>query len=180
MISIIPSPGTYTILKQGWNLISIPFIQSNPSLSFVLRSIQGKYDAVQWHDITSTNDPWKHRKIGKPIGNDLFALNETMGFWVHITQPGDTIFKFNGTPPTSNRTITLHPGWNLVGYPSLTDKTRTTGLNNINFTTDINSIWTYNPATQKWERIGELDYFEIGRGYWIHSKVERNWEIPLK
>jgi hypothetical protein len=32
---------------------------------------------------------------------------------------------------------------------------------------------------QKWKEIGDSDYFEIGRGYWIHSKVEKTWDVPL-
>ncbi|UCG68192.1 MAG: right-handed parallel beta-helix repeat-containing protein, partial [Thermoplasmata archaeon] len=108
----------YTILKQGWNLISIPHIQEIQSLQKVLEMIDGWYDSVQWYDPTDTMDLWKHYKINKPNGNDLAELKETMGFWIHITQPGDTIFVYNGTQPTSNQTITLHPGWNMVGYPS--------------------------------------------------------------
>ncbi|UCG68468.1 MAG: right-handed parallel beta-helix repeat-containing protein, partial [Thermoplasmata archaeon] len=120
----------YTILQQGWNLISIPPIQDNQDLSKVLEMIDGYYDAVQWHDISETSDPWKHHRLGKPFGNDLFHLNETMGFWIHITQPGDTIFLYNGTQPTTNQSITLHPGWNMVGYPSLSNRNRTAALNN--------------------------------------------------
>jgi hypothetical protein len=166
-------------LKQGCNLISIPLIQGDESIDKVLSSISGEYDAVQWYDPTDTNDPWKHHKIGKPYGNDLFELNETMGFWIHITQTGDTIFFYNGTQPTSNQIIPLHPGWNLVGYPSLSSHNRTEGLNNLTFDVEVDAIWTFDAATQKWEEIGEGDFFEIGRGYWIHVKTECEWEVPL-
>ncbi len=169
----------YTILKQGWNLISIPLIQATQNLTKVLEMIAGYYDSVQWYDITNINDPWKHHKVGKPYGNDLNKLNETIGFWIHITQPGDTIFIYNGTQPISNQIITLHPGWNLVGYPSLTNHNRTEGLNNLTFDTHVNAIWTYNAATQKWKEIGPSDYFELGRGYWIHAKTKCEWEVPL-
>jgi parallel beta-helix repeat protein len=169
----------YAILKQGWNLISIPLIQVDQSLTTVLKNIESYYDAVQWFDITDLNDPWKHYKVGKPYGNDLIQINETMGFWIHITQPGDTIFFYNGTQPTVNQTITLHPDWNLVGYPSLTTYNRTTGLNNITFDTDVDSIWTYDAKSQKWDEMGPSDYFEPGRGYWIHSKVNKTWIVPL-
>ncbi len=169
----------YTILKPGWNLISIPLIQNNQNLKKVLEMIDGYYDAVQWYDITDTNDPWKHNKVGKPFGNDLSEINETKGFWIHITPPGDTIFLYNGTQPTSNQTIPLYPGWNLVGYPSLTNYNRTEGLNNLTFDTHVNSIWTFNATTQKWKELGPTDYFELGRGYWIHAKVECEWEVPL-
>ncbi len=169
----------YTVLKQGWNLISVPLIQKEQNLIKVLEMIDGYYDAVQWFDNSDRNDQWKHYKVGKPFGNDLSKINETMGFWIHITQPGDTIFLYNGTQPTSNQTIPLHPGWNLVGYPSLTSYNRTEGLNNLTFDTHVDSIWTYNAATQKWKEIGQTDNFEICRGYWIHAKTKCNWKVPL-
>jgi parallel beta-helix repeat protein len=100
----------YMILKQGWNLISLPLIQEIQNLSTVLQMIEGYYDAVQWYDSSKANKPWKHNKIGKPFGNDLSYLNETMSFWIHITNPGDTIFIYNGTEPIPNQTIQLHPG----------------------------------------------------------------------
>jgi parallel beta-helix repeat protein len=169
----------FTVLKQGWNLISIPLIQEEQNLTRVLGSTDSWYDAVQWHNPTDLSDLWKHYRPGKPFGNDLSHLNETMGFWIHITQPGDTIFLYNGTQPTSNQSITLHPGWNMVGYPSLSNRNRTAALNNIIFNQDVDSIWTFNAATQTWQEIGSSDYFELGRGYWIHSKVTKVWDVPL-
>jgi parallel beta-helix repeat protein len=169
----------YVILKQGWNLNSIPLIQQDQNLIKVLNTIDGLYDAVQWYDSTNTNDPWKHNKVGKPMGNDLNELNETLSFWIHITNPGDTIFLYNGTHPTSNQTIQLHPGWNMVGYPSLTSYNRTEGLNNLTFDDQVDAIWSYDASTQKWEKMGESDYFQIGKGYYIHAKSECEWEVPL-
>jgi parallel beta-helix repeat protein len=169
----------YTILKQCWNLISVPLIQDDTNLAKVLEMIDGSYDGVQWHDSTDSNDPWKHHNVGKPYGNDLFELNEIMGFWIHITNPGDTIFLYNGTQPTSNQTIILHPGWNMVGYPSLTSYNRTEGLNNLTFNDQVDAIWSFDAVTQKWEEMGELDYFQIGKGYYIHAISECEWEVPL-
>ena len=172
-------PENTMVLKQGWNLISIPIIQEEENLTRVLGSIDGWYNAVQWYDITDTGDPWKHHRPGKPFGNDLSHLNESMGFWIHVTQPGDTIFLYNGTEPTVNQSITLHPGWNMVGYPSLVNRTRDNALNNLNYGSDVDAIWTFNAATQKWQEIGPSDSFELGRGYWIHSKVTKVWDVPL-
>jgi parallel beta-helix repeat protein len=167
-------------LSKGWNLISIPYIQSNTNLGTVLNSIDGSYDAVQWYNATDANDQWKHYQISKPSNlNDLDDIDHLMGFWVHITQPGETIFIFNGVQPIQNQTITLYPGWNHVGYPSLTSYNRTDGLNNVTFGNDIDSIWSYEATTQKWAEIGISDYFEVGKGYWIHVNVKATWEVPL-
>jgi hypothetical protein len=169
----------YTVLKQGWNLISIPFLQSDTSLDSVLDDIQGYYDAVQRYDNSDNVDHWKHHKEGKPYGDDLTDVNERMGFWIYITQPGDTIFSYNGTRPTENQTITLYPGWNMVGYPSLRNRTRDTALNNLTFGNQVDSIWTYNATTMQWVELTSSDSFDPGRGYWIHAKVECIWKVPL-
>jgi parallel beta-helix repeat protein len=176
--SYIP-PENCTTLKHGWNLISIPLIQVDQDLTKVLESIDGWYDVVQWYDRSDAACPWKHYKTGKPFGNDLSELNETMGIWIHITQPGDTIFVYNGSQPTISQQITLQPGWNLVGYPSLTGYNRTEGLNNLTFGDQVDAIWSWDAAGQMWDEMGESDHFIIGRGYYIHTKTKCEWEVPL-
>jgi parallel beta-helix repeat protein len=167
-------------LYEGWNLISIPLIQSETNVGTVLSSISGSYDAVQWYNISDTQDPWKHNHTSKPEHlNDLNDINNTMGFWIHVTEPGGVLFEFSGIKPTLNQSIPLHPGWNLVGYPSFTNKLRDTALNNIIFGTDVDAIQTYDAALKTWEEIGSSDSFELGRGYWVHSMVEKVWEVPL-
>jgi parallel beta-helix repeat protein len=168
-----------SVLKQGWNLISLPLIPHERNVTQVLSSINEYYDAVQWYDNTDTSDPWKHHRVGKSMGNDLFELNETMSFWVHITQPGYTIFTYNGSPPTSNQILLLHEGWNMVGYPSLRSNNRTTGLNNLEFYADVDSIQWYDTATQTWHFMSSDDYFVPGRGYWVHSLLDATWEVPI-
>jgi parallel beta-helix repeat protein len=169
-----------TFLYEGWNLISIPFIQPDTNLGIVLDSIKGSYDAVQWYNISDSSDHWKHNHISKQSHlNDLNSIDHTISFWIHITEPGGVLFEYSGIQPIVNQSIPLHPGWNLVGYPSLNNKDRTTALNNINFPNDVDAIWAFNSVTQRWEEISPTDYFELGRGYWIHSKVEKTWEVPL-
>ena len=97
----------------------------------------------------------------------------------YINEPGGVLFEFSGTQPTGNQTITLQPGWNLVGYPSLTSHNRTDGLNNLTFGSEVDSIWAFDAFSQKWEEIGSADYFKLGRGYWIHATTTCEWEVPL-
>ncbi|UCG70137.1 MAG: exo-alpha-sialidase [Thermoplasmata archaeon] len=177
----IDTSQSYNIqLYEGWNLISIPFIQMDTNLVSVLDSINGSFDAVQWYNVYDASDSWKHYKISKSSHlNDLESINHKMGFWVHVTQPGGVLLQCSGIIPTENQSISLKTGWNLVGYPSLSNKTRDVALNNLTYDTEINAIWTYNASSQLWEQIGEFDNFERGRGYWIHAKTDCVWEVPL-
>jgi hypothetical protein len=172
--------GNYIYLYEGWNLVSIPFIQTNSDLGYVLYSITGSYKAVQWYNATDHNDHWKHNCTSKPSHlNDLHGIDHIMGFWVYADKSSCMPLEYHGIQPTENQNITLYPGWNLVGYPSLSIKNRTEALNNLNFTEDVDAIWTYNAAKKIWEEIGEADYLKKGQGYYIHSKAEKTWIVPM-
>lgn len=174
------SIGNVMLLHEGWNLISVPLIQPDTNLDTVLSSINGYYDAVQWYDTNDGSDSWKHKHASKPTHlNDFNIIDNTMGFWIHITEPGGVLFENPGAQPVENQIITLHPGWNMVGYPSLAPHTRTNGLNTLTFDTHVDAIWSYNAKQQKWEMMDEEDHFLIGRGYYIHAKSQCQWEVPL-
>jgi hypothetical protein len=167
-------------LHPGWNLISLPYIQTVPDIDSVFSSISGSYDAIQFYDSTDVEDPWKQYHIGKPPQmNTLHNVDNTMGTWIHVTEPGGVLFRYSGIQPSWNQTITLHPGWSLVGFPSITSYNRTVGLNNLIFESEVDCIQWFNVTTQSWHFMEPDDYFVPGGGYWVHSKVETTWEVPL-
>jgi parallel beta-helix repeat protein len=167
-------------LKQGFNLISLPTIQPDESLEEVLSPILGKYSSVQWYEPTDPNNPWKHYSTSKPSStSDLTTINHTMAFFIYQDSPGEIDFEINGDEPTENQIILLYPGWNLVGYPSLTNHNRTIGLNNLEFGTDVDCIQWFDAATCSWNFMEHDDSFSPTRGYWVHSKSEFAWEVPL-
>jgi parallel beta-helix repeat protein len=166
-INIVLFNGTLLDLESGWNFISLPRTQSDTNLQTILQSIEKRYDAVQWYNITDANDYWKHYHIAKPPNlNDLSKINHIMGFWLHINDPQGTTLVVFGDKLIANQSITIYPGWNMVGYPSLINR-------------EVDSIWTYNATSQKWKEIGIIDYIELGKGYWMHSKVTKVWDVPL-
>ncbi len=167
-------------LEPGWNLISLPLMQMNTSLSAVLESISGDYDDVRYYNSSNGADLWKHHSESKPVSsNDLTSLNHSMGFWIYITKPGGTTLNLKGFNFSSSQSISLYKGWNLVGYPSLTSYNRTDGLNNTEFGTHINVIYWYDASTRTWHNMGNKDRFERGRGYWVHAREEIVWHVPL-
>jgi parallel beta-helix repeat protein len=168
------------ILNDGWNLISIPRIQIETDPGTVLSSVFGAYKTIQWYNSSDTNDHWKHNCTSKPQHlNDFDSIDHLIGFWIYITEPGGVLLEYSGPQPGAPQNIPLHTGWNLVGYPSLSNKDRTTVLNNLDFGVEVDSIWAFDVVTQTWEEIGPGDDFEIGRGYWIHVTQDCVWEVPL-
>ncbi len=172
--------GNYLRLEKGWNLISIPLIQSITDPEHVLASISGYYDAAQWYKANDSQDHWKHNHYLKnPLLNDLNNIHHKMGFWVHIIRAEGAILEYSGTIPPAGENIWLSQGWNMVGYPSTSVCDRTAGLNNLVFGSDVDCIQWYDSRTGTWHFMGPDDNFIPGRGYWIHSNVEKSWEIPL-
>jgi murein tripeptide amidase MpaA len=178
-IKIMPPDWDLIPLEFGWNLISLPLLQEDTTLELVLESIEGDYDAIQWHNKSDSADPWKHHQISKPANLwDLYWIDHEMGFWIHITNPGGTTLNTTGWELSSPESVTLHVGWNMVGYPSQNIYDRTTGLNNLAFGTDIDAIQWYDAASDSWYDMDAADNFVPGRGYWVHSMVETSWDVP--
>jgi hypothetical protein len=162
-------------LEGGWNLISIPLVQSNTSKDHVLQTLKGNYTALQAYH-SGKSKPWLHWHKDKPeYLNSVIEIELEYGYYIYILNPDHLIIA--GRIPETTQ-ISLEGGWNLVGYPSLTSYNRSATLNNLNYPADVNSIWTYNTATQKWEEIEEPDYFESSRGYWLHALANKTWEGP--
>ncbi|UCG70522.1 MAG: DNRLRE domain-containing protein [Thermoplasmata archaeon] len=165
-------------LHPGWNLISLPCVQSQTDIDLVFSSIADSYDAVQYYDALDVSDPWKHYHKDKPAHmNDLSHIQNNMGIWIYIKGSEDVPFEDPGVLPTEGQTVTLEPGWNLVGYPRLTNSTRSEGLNNTVFGTHIDRIMHFDTSSDTWQDLGVDNIFEVGRGYWIHSLTSHTWRL---
>jgi parallel beta-helix repeat protein len=170
----------FLFLYEDWNLISIPRIQIDTNPGTILSSISGAYNTIQWYNSTDTKDHWKHNCTSKPQSlNDFDNIDHLIGFWIFITEPGGVLLEYSGPQPGAPENIPLHTGWNMVGYPSLSNKNRTAALNNLTFGVEVDSVWTFDGATQTWEEVGPGDEFKLGRGYWVHAAQECVWEVPV-
>jgi hypothetical protein len=170
-------------LYKGWNMISIP-PNTDPDLETVLGLIAGEYDAVQAYEVNDTSDHWKHYKVGKPYGNDLNIIQYGRGLWIHMKN--DAVFTPDHEDPNTNpmfpgsTPIQLEPGWNFVGYPSMT----TLPINNALAGVPYDMVQTYDAVTDQWLSydIGTystdtLTQMEMGRGYWIHCTAFHLWIV---
>ena len=159
----------------GWRLVSFPLIPTNPSASSILSSLGGSYDVARTYVSGDTADPWK-AFVPTKTGNDLSVLDQKGAFWVRITGPGT--LSVVGDVPTSPQHITLHRGWNLVGFPSYRYGYTVADLK---AATGATRVEGFDPsATPYYLRALPDDYIlRTGEGYWVYVPMAAQWTVPV-
>ena len=139
-----------------------------------LASIDGKYTKVATYDPTAT-PAWQLYIVGES-GNDLTEIDSSKGYWIYINDTNPVTLSVVGTM-SSETQIQLSQGWNIIGYPSLINRSVQDALSTIdgNYT----KVAAYNPAaTPAWQLyiVGEsgndLTELSSGFGYWIYMTNE--------
>jgi hypothetical protein len=170
-------------IAPDWNLISSPLMASE-HISVTLESLNGNYEIAWAYEGCDTSDQWKkYNPSDPPYTNDLTAMETDNGYWLqgYIT---DTL-TVSGFQALST-TITLCPGWNLIGYPSPNSEKVTTvllpieGKYDLVYTYDgfdINDPWkSYTPGAPP--QLNDLKKMDPGYGYWIHMTEAGTLAIP--
>ncbi len=165
------SDGIY--LRAGWNLISLPLLPYDTNLTQALQSIDGQYDMVRYFDSSNSSDPWKMYSSFKPLGlSDLRTIDSKMGIWIHMLS--STVLPVNGSVPLVTE-IDLHSGWNLIGYPSLTDRR----IEDVFAGLPLERIESFdeNAGPHFLQRLDTTGYLAPGKGYWIRVSGDCNLTI---
>jgi hypothetical protein len=149
-------------------------VQADTSIPIVFSSIDGQYDAIQYYDPTDYEDHWKMYDIYKPpILIDLWDVNRTMGFWIHMTEPA--VLSINGKLPNTT-TIDLYAGWNMVGYPAK-DDTEYKVLD-LKMDTGADQVEMGDPDAPYGMIVAPDDYvLKKGEGYWVKVTADCMWTI---
>jgi len=163
--------GLYSIdLVEGWNFISLPYVQADTALATVLASVDGQYDAVQFFN--STAQEWRQYTTFKGgLGDTLADIDHTMGFWINVTSPGT--LDVTGTLPTGARHLVK--GWNMVGYNRLVPRPVSEVFSAANFTGEYAKVETV--AVQGAGGLVDAINMQPGWGYWVYVTQEGDWSI---
>jgi len=168
-------------LESGWNLISLPLMPEDTSITSLLSPINGNYSIVWEYNASNTSDHWKKYDPSTPFGNDLTTMEPGKSYWIMMISYD--ILNVSGTIPESTD-IELWSGWNLIGYNSLNPQTITDALSSING--NYNIVWAYNASDSidHWKKYdpntpfgNDLANMEPGKGYWILMTTDDILEI---
>jgi PKD repeat protein len=157
-------------LPTGMQLISIPVLLSDTSISDVFQTVDFKrilyYDAM-----AGKRHNWKTFDTRKPY-HSLTDVNEKMALWVEVETESHLVVA--GLVPDST-TIRLVVGWNFVGYASFVDR-----IVGDSFAGAIyQNVEGFDPMDPPWylQRLADSDFLKFGNGYWIHVSEEFLWTV---
>ena len=171
-------------LTQGWNLISTPLSLVNGTLPAPLSSIEGNYNVVFAYDANDVGNEWKSYNPARPgFLNTLTEITPELGYWIDMTS--DDSLELQGIV-TSNTTFNLKQGWNLIGYPTLTE----TDLEDLfaPISDDLESVFQYKSidAGNEWKSysperpsfLNTLATMQPNYGYWVKVNADTSLTIP--
>lgn len=151
-------------LVDGWNLFSVPLIQYDTSMEYVLQTIEDNYTTVQGYHAGKSR-PWLHWHRDKPNKfNDDIEIDHKHGYYIDMIIPDYLVVA--GAVPV-NTQIQLKAGWNLIGYPCLVNKTVQDALSSI--AGKYNMVEYYDTIIDKEVRLEPIDWMQPGLGYWVHA-----------
>ncbi len=159
-------------LHNGWNLLSFPLVPVDNRVECLFSSISGNWDVVKCYDSNDPQDPWKTYRIGSSM-NDLARIDNTMGFWLHVTDSSSSLVIYGNVPVATD--ILLNAGWNLVGYPTLTF---TETVANAFWGTGADRVEVFDFAEPSLiKEVGPTYFMTPGEGYWVHVPANAIWTV---
>jgi hypothetical protein len=189
--------GDFLSMSSNWNMVSFPLRPTEQAVEkvFTTPMPNNSFDLVRtFKPNDSVGDYWKiyDKRLPAYLNflNDLKQVDETSGYWVHITYGSGTPvppLPFEGcvTDPTFiNVYNTLGANrWNLVGYPSNIVSPVATVFSSVetaNFSmvrtyhaSDTSDPWKiYDPALPSYlSFLNDLKNMEKKYGYWLQAKT---------
>ncbi|MEI6152632.1 MAG: carboxypeptidase-like regulatory domain-containing protein [Deltaproteobacteria bacterium] len=173
-------------LSAGWNFISFPKVPSTDTTANttaeVLKDVSSSVRVVWGYD--NVNKAWLKWIPSTlcPLSSALCSVESGKGYWIYMNAAGMIDMASWAAPTTT--TITLYPGWNLVGYNGTSAAIPDPALNSISGKWKIiwnwaNGVW-YAQSADGVAVAATLTGVEQKKAYWIKTNLTAdqtaNWE----
>ena len=107
----------------------------------------------------------------------LIEFDTYSGYWFRMSNESD-IITVTGPPPDPSKIYELHSGLNLISFPTNGSVSISDGIDDsieeeISFV--IGESMAATQLDGQW--VGSLTEFEGGRGYWVNSNIDLEFQI---
>ncbi|HOT93195.1 MAG TPA: CARDB domain-containing protein [Anaerolineae bacterium] len=153
--------GQLVLTNAGWNLISFRLDPPVPTVRQVLDSVDGRYDRV-------LGETGAFAPSIPAIYNTLKELHPALGYYVRVTGTTAATALIEGLTLPVTTPISLHPGWNWIGYLPEVTLPITQALQSIEgqYQRVLSLDKTFDPALPGYST---LRFMEPGKGYLIYA-----------
>lgn len=161
-------------LKRGWNFVSFSVLPENKSVSSVLNSISGKYDQVLRYNSSARKFEYY---VENPRYDQFNTFEYLRGYIIFVKDRSGASLEVSGFAP-QNTSLTLYPGFNLIGSSKDSASSVIEGLGSLNAAIDYTLALRYNNSNNKFSPIFEnlidsprqLEEMQPNTGYFLHCK----------
>ena len=181
-VPVVPYEIDMTAYSAGdWAFVSFPITISG-NIQDILNDAtlgdgQTTWNVAKWYDAQDAADPWKTYRFGVST-NDLATIDNTRGVWIHLTaNAGDQMLTTGVTGIYSAVAvdINLYAGWNMVSYPSATDRLASTTLPPV--IADMVAYYDGGAAYLITDALPTAVTFSEGNAYWVHVTADTVWSV---
>jgi hypothetical protein len=152
-------------LNKGWNLMSLPIIPVDSTITAVLAEISDYVTSVWYYNptITDPSKRWQSYVPGGPTPT-LTKIEDGKAYWIDmkeeqtLTVPGVAIVLPGQIPPT----YTVKEGWNMVGF-----KSRSTNTTVEDYLQGTKWVRVLEFKDGAWTSLLKGAYMTPGLGYWV-------------
>jgi len=154
------------------NLISFYTLPENNAVSDVVSDIEDNLIGIVSESSSAQNDNgvWE---------GSLTSFDTYSGYWLRMSSESD-VLTVSGPPPDPNTIYPLHTGLNLISFPTAGSISIPDALDD-SIESEIPYIIGESKAAaqinDQW--VGSLIEFEGGKGYWINSNIDFDFQYNL-
>jgi hypothetical protein len=164
---------------NSWVFVSFPSGTSGAIQTILNDATSGDglttWTIAKWFNPNTPADPWKTYRVGG-TANDMPNVNNTMGVWLWLTGNGGdqvlTMSSYVAIPASTG--ITLKAGWNLVGYPSMTNRLASVTLPAV---AERVSVWSAASPYVTDYSDKSLVTMSHGNAYWVRVTADTTWTV---
>ncbi|VVB61305.1 Uncharacterised protein [uncultured archaeon] len=162
-------------LSSGWNLISLPIVPVDKSITSVLKDIKSNVRSVWAYDPLMANSTGGWLSFAPDAPSNLNTMDAGFGYWIDMANASTlTIFGNFMSPATTPPQRTLVPGWNLVGEYGTDAKRASCSLYSlVNTNSGIprwTSLWSY---SGNFTPLTGNSTMSPGKGFWAALNSEQ-------
>lgn len=168
---------------NDWILMSFPNKIAGHPFAVIIDGLDNGGGLVEWDIIRgwdAQNQTWMtSAKFWPPSLNTFNYVDNTMGFWLHISNYGDGALTIVGNLPQSGELITiqLYAGWNLVGYPCMASQSIQSVIGNILYYVSATEVYDRtDPYGTRYQNPWDPSYYvNPGKAIWIYMTSDEIW-----